>query len=83
MTDQRIVALGALVGAVAGAAVTYFVLTEPGRRAWALIQQHADDAMQQMLETQRVALRLAQHVDEGMRDWRAFKDTRQQTIGAV
>lgn len=83
MSEGRILALGAVLGAIAGSAAAYFWFTEPGRRTWAALEQHAEQAFKHLAETQRVALRLANQVEEGMRDWRAFQDMRHDVPGAA
>jgi hypothetical protein len=73
------VALGALLGGVAA----YVAFTEPGQRLWLAFEAQAERAVRQLRDTQGVALRVAQHVDEGLREWRSFRDLRQGGASAA
>lgn len=76
MKDQSVVIMGAMVGALVGAAAAYLFFTDDGRHVRDRIEPAVDDLMQEFARFQKTIEKVGGIANEGLRVVNEFTSAR-------
>lgn len=76
MNDSRVITLGAIAGAVIGAAASYLFFTEAGRDVRSRIEPAVDDLGREFARFQKTIEKLGEMANDGLRAMNEFNAAR-------
>ena len=79
MSERKAICLGATVGAVAGALVTYLFYTPGGRSLRDRMEPAVDDLVREVMKFRRTIEKVGGMANEGMRAFQEFQQARSQS----
>ncbi|MGH9345848.1 MAG: YtxH domain-containing protein [Vicinamibacterales bacterium] len=77
MTERQAICAGAMVGAVVGAASTYFFFTEKGRSLRDRMEPAIDDVMRDLKRFRGTLEKVGDMASDGLRAFNEFQQSRQ------
>ena len=79
MNESRVIALGAIAGALVGAAASYLFFTEAGRHVRNRIEPAVDDLGREFARFQKTIVKLGEMANDGLRAMNEFNAARAQS----